>query len=323
VSAFSEPAAERQRIYSLLTCALIFGYWNGNKRGAVGSYPWREKQQVGVGRYFGDQFGDRYLGHNIACIAVDENGEIIDFEFNHNELFNSSAEHAEARVIRRVFALNQIYDHWQTHASGETRDTKYANVFNGITIYTSLESCAQCSGMMALASCLRVVYLQADPGQNLVGNMLYNLTRPAPDPPSKSAMLDYSRPSPANRYWAPEPVNAVLFGFDYTARLEEAYLHFASTVKTNPAQYFFRGAVGGKVDASASITSFLCTDLARDVFATAAQEFSFFQPRYGDYRPSRSDGKTDGVFSNAEAAAHARAFLAHAITEAWRGTPHR
>ena len=41
---------------------------------------------------------DRYLGHNIACIAVDGNGEIIDFDFNHNDFFRSSAEHAESRI---------------------------------------------------------------------------------------------------------------------------------------------------------------------------------------------------------------------------------
>ncbi len=58
-------------------------------------------------RYAGDGQGDRYLGHNIACIAVDENGSILDFDFNHNELFNSSAEHAEARLVRRLFSLNQ------------------------------------------------------------------------------------------------------------------------------------------------------------------------------------------------------------------------
>ena len=120
-----------------------------------------------------------YFGHNIACIAVDENGEIIDFDFNHNELYNSSAEHAEARLVRRIFSLNQAYDHWQTHGAGESF-IPYANVFNGVTIYTSLESCAQCSGIMTLANMLRVVYLQSDPGQYLVGNILYNLSRPVP-----------------------------------------------------------------------------------------------------------------------------------------------
>ncbi len=52
--------AERHRIYSLLTMAPIYHYWNGNKSGAEGSYPWRESQKISDGRYRGDrQFGGR------------------------------------------------------------------------------------------------------------------------------------------------------------------------------------------------------------------------------------------------------------------------
>ena len=50
-----------------------------------------------------------YLGHNIAAIAVSPTGRIVDFDFNHNELFNSSAEHAEARLLRRLFALGKQF----------------------------------------------------------------------------------------------------------------------------------------------------------------------------------------------------------------------
>ena len=57
---------------------------------------------------------DRYVGHNIACVAVDGNGEIIDFDFNHNEFFRSSAEHAESRMVRRLFSLTDIFDSWKT-----------------------------------------------------------------------------------------------------------------------------------------------------------------------------------------------------------------
>ena len=45
-----------------------------------------------------------YRGHNIAALAVGPTGKIIDFEFNHNKL-NSSAEHAEARLVKRVYEL--------------------------------------------------------------------------------------------------------------------------------------------------------------------------------------------------------------------------
>src|SRR6267378_2442807 len=126
--------------------------WNGNKRGPLGTYPWRVNQLVEKGIYRGDLFPndlldplrvrwDRYLGHNIACIAVDGRGEIIDFEFNHNDFFRSSAEHAEARMVRRLFGLADIRDSWRT---GE-RLPKKSRAFSlkDVTLYTSLESCAQ------------------------------------------------------------------------------------------------------------------------------------------------------------------------------------
>src|ERR1700735_4194847 len=81
---------ERHRIYSLLLMGVIYGKWNGNKYGEIGDYG----------------------GHNIAALAVDAEGRIIDFDFNHNQVFDSTVEHAESRLVRRVFALNQVYDPW-------------------------------------------------------------------------------------------------------------------------------------------------------------------------------------------------------------------
>ena len=320
VASISAEQAERHRIYSLLTMALVRGYWNGNKYGAEGTYPWRAKQKKANGSYEGDRFGDRYIGHNIAAIAVDENGEIIDFDFNHNEIYNSSAEHAEARLIRRIFSLNQAYDHWQVLNETEVADIAYSNVFNGVTIYTSLESCAQCSGVMTLASCLRVVYLQSDPGQYLVGNLLYNLSRPHPKA-TPFALTKAQRPKPVSKYWAPEPLSADHFGFDYKQKLEAAYLNFLAKGKDETNWYFWQ--VPGKVKKADSVTSFLCTDDAREIFDAAAKEFESMAAQHGGFKPPRGDGEVDPVKSNGEALDHARAFLRHAIKEARRGTPHR
>ena len=221
----------------------------------------------------GDGQGDRYLGHNIACIAVDENGSILDFDFNHNELFNSSAEHAEASLVRRLFSLNQSYNDWQTVDPAQAAFVKYGNALNGVTVYTSLESCAQCSGVMTLAACRRVVYLQTDPGQYRVGNILYNLSRPA-------------------------------------------------RVKADPASRYVFASPRGTKDTSTGITSFLCTDLTRDIFARAASHLGSLELAFPDHRPPRSDGETIGVRSNAEMLKHAMAFVPHALVEARRGTPH-
>jgi hypothetical protein len=105
-----ESVRERHGIYALLLMALVARFWNGNSNGPRGVYPFRGTQKdLDQGsnpqclRYKGDLNDaddpqriswDRYLGHNIACLAVDGRGEIMDFDFNHNAIFRSSAEHA-------------------------------------------------------------------------------------------------------------------------------------------------------------------------------------------------------------------------------------
>jgi tRNA(Arg) A34 adenosine deaminase TadA len=192
----AEPAGrERHRIYCYLLMKVIHRFWNGNKRGPLGQYPLRSQQidraqmPAFPRRYRGDMMADvggvrinwdRYLGHNIASIAVDGNGEIIDFEFNHNDFFRSSAEHAESRMVRRLFSLTNIFDNWKTSftrcADAQGFDVKpRAASLNDVTLYTSLESCAQCSGVMALAGIKQIIYLQNDFSAYKIGNIMYIL----------------------------------------------------------------------------------------------------------------------------------------------------
>lgn len=154
----SESIKERHRIYSLLLLSLIARFWNGNKYGPEGTYPFRKNQKLpGQGpnspfRYRGDQVNgqydrnrvawDRYVGHNIACIGVDGRGEIIDFDFNHNDFFRSSVEHAEARLVRRLFSLTDVFNGWKTGDAVPGKSRAFS--LDDVTIYTSLESCAQC-----------------------------------------------------------------------------------------------------------------------------------------------------------------------------------
>ncbi len=308
----SEPAAERHRLYSLLTFALINAYFNGNKNGLEGEYPWRTGQRRENGTYM----GEGYLGHNIACIAVDENGDVVDFDFNHNEIFNSSVEHAEARLIKRIFALNQIYDNWELWGPAK-KAVPYSTTLSGMTVYTSLESCAQCSGIMTLANVMKVVFLQTDPGQHLIGNVLYNLTRPIA-PAFKVSFLE-SRPTPPKRYSAPQPIDASTFGFSYKYELDKAYENYAKAVgDARP----FHISPHGK-NSSTGITTFLCTDDARNIFSSASKELETIALQHPDFQPARTDGQTDGVKTNAAVLQHIRGFLAHAITSGRRGTPHR
>jgi tRNA(Arg) A34 adenosine deaminase TadA len=332
---------ERHRFYSLALMAILRSHWNGNKFGPIGNYGGsRAKQAIGQMPDGNSVYeGGTYLGHNIAALAVDAEGRIIDFDFNHNDLFNSSVEHAESRLIRRVFSLTQIYDPWQArqrgpseHARGyapphpsrttfalaisappglATRDVAlsgyahkgYSTLLTDVTVYTSLESCAQCSGIMCLGDVREVVFLQYDQGQWLVGNITYQATY---DPKSK--------------YRAPAPIPADVFDFPYYDRLNAAYSSFWAEAAQSP---FFTGP--GPVRNSRSITSFLCTDAARDIYQDAADELmNLTAASHPDYRrPSRDGQDIPTALTNAEVLTEVADFVQYATTEGSRGTPHR
>ena len=292
--------AERHLIYCGLLSALLAHYWNGNKRGKNGTYPWREKQKLPNGQYQG---GD-YLGHNIACLAVDGEGRVIDFDFNHNEIFSSSVEHAESRLVRRIFSLAQLYDGWaMRRAVPPTTATSYSNLLNNVTVYTTLESCSQCSGIMALGSVKEVVFLHRDPSQNSIGNILRQLS------PEKS---DFK---------APLPIPADTVGFGYFTKLSDSYDEFAREVANKP--FFIPSA--GSPDKSASITSFLCTDAVLDIFSTARKDFEAkVAANFPSHVPTNSGGvPIPKALTNQEVLDLAHVFFVYASTEGKRGTPHQ
>ena len=300
----SEEAKERHHIFALLLFALMRRFFNGNKNGSRGTYPWRENQREDDGRYSG---GD-YLGHNIGAIAVDSTGEVIDFDFNHNQIFGSSAEHAEARLIRRVFSLTQLYDGWDTRAPDDPPRTRgYSTLLGGVTVYTSLESCAQCSGVMALGQVGQVVYLQRDPGTYHIGNILWNLTS-RETRGSETAEVKAS---------APRPIPGSEIDFPYFDELNEKYRHYYNEVKHKP----FHLMEDKKSDCSTALTCFLCNDDAFDVFDRARKEFFALSEgglKYPDFRP---DGRPQPM-TNAEALSRAVRFYVYAANMGRRGTPH-
>lgn len=292
-------AQERHRIFLYLLMSLLHTFWNGNKRGPEGKYPWRPKQRRKNGIYDGGQ----YLGHNIACLAVDGDGQVIDFDFNHNDIFSSSVEHAESRLVRRIYGLTQLYnDRRIRKPTDPPRDTNYLNVLSKVTIYTSLESCAQCSGIMALGKVKSIVYMQSDPGQYFVGNIMYNLTTDA--------------------LRAPLPVSGDKVGLKHFGDLNALYRDYYARVPKKP---FYVGP-DGKKDTSNAITSFLCTDAALGVFADGKSIFASLQEdpsklQYPDYRPD--GGGSEATLTNAQALADAAIFLDYASTFGKRGTPHK
>ncbi|MGC4121233.1 MAG: hypothetical protein QM765_42985 [Myxococcales bacterium] len=305
--------AERHRLYSLLVMALVHRYWNGNKYGPRGSYPRREKQRVGEKLYRGATRSDAkageydfdYLGHNIACIAVDARGEVMDFDFNHNEVLDSSVEHAESRLVRRVFSLARLEDGWKTREGGLKRE-EYGNILSSVTIYTSLESCAQCSGIMALGKVKEVVYLQQDPGMYAVGNILFNLTHVGED-----------------KLPAPYPLAATAFGFKYSALLDTGFQAYLQREKTTGEAFFT--SLNGDTRGMNSVTSYLCTDEAMAIFEQAASDFLAkpFDLSHADFIPTEKGKRVDGAMSNAAVLSHLQRFFKYASEIGERGTPHK
>jgi tRNA(Arg) A34 adenosine deaminase TadA len=316
----NEAVKERHRIYCHLLMKLMVRFWNGNKRGPLGSYPRRVKQMEAVQpvqptqRYRGDMIEnpdrlrvnwDRYVGHNIACVAVDGNGEIIDFDFNHNDFFRSSAEHAESRMVRRLFSLTDIFDSWKT--GNRIGDRSRAFSLQNVTLYTSLESCAQCSGVMSLGGVKQVVYLQNDFTAYMIGNIMFNLANPVSGLPG-----------------APKPIAASAVGLQQFQALNDANLAFVKDIqdakaRNDSTRAFFISPDKTVVDFDPSITSFLCTDAARDIFEAGGKQLDAMALKFPNEK--HPDGRD--VLTNQECLEEARSFFKYADLEGYRGSPHK
>jgi tRNA(Arg) A34 adenosine deaminase TadA len=299
----SQEQSERHALYSLGLMAIVHHYWNGLKKGRDGKYPRNPDPAVFPGKHLRDD----YRGHNIAAYAVDRRGAIIDFEFNHNRLLNSSAEHAEARLVRRVYGLTQINDSWDVGSASNPASDDY-NTFEEVTLYTSLESCSQCSGVMALARVRAVIFLQTDPGMYMIGNILRNLT--------ESTALE-----------SPLPISASSFGFAPFVELDSAFDQFEKNMNEKNMHPFYVSPAG-KEDWSPSITSFLCTQPAYEIYGRAAQALTDYEKGTTPLKfpkalsIDRAGNTVMNGLSNADVLREVVAFRDYAISKGRRATPH-
>ncbi len=304
----SDGEKERHRIYSLGLMSLMFHNWRDLKRGRKATYNWQVDRKTNNNKHLDDD----YTGHNIAAIAVDRNGRVIDFEFNHNSIFNSSAEHAEARLIKRIYELSTIQQSWEL-SNDIAKERNAYNTFDEVTIYTSLESCSQCSGMMTLARVKEVVFLQNDPGMYKIGNILRNLT--------EKTFIE-----------APNPIPGSAFDFEYFSNFDKALGHYNQNVSKKPyAEYKVNGEI--KKENYSSITSFLTTDLTFNIYKEAYKEFYDYKsgnkilkhPEFKrvltDEKSGKPIGKTE--LTNDMSLKEVINFYDYAVLNGKRATPHR
>ncbi|NRA14936.1 MAG: hypothetical protein HRU04_05505 [Oceanospirillaceae bacterium] len=282
----SSQEMERRKIYSSLLFAITAYYFNGNKYGDNNEYPFSPNNEN----------SDSYYGHNIAALAVDKYGEVWDFEFNHNKLFSSSVEHAESRLIRRVFSLTQVHNSWKLDSQEPPK--RYGNLLSEVSVYTTLESCTQCTGIMTLGNVKNIVYLQDDPGMYHIGNIVKNLTE-------GQGFIE-----------APLPISGAEIGFDLYDQLNHAFLLFKAQQRTKEGLPFVIYPDGEKRFTS-SITSFLCTETAYNIFRKGLNNLEELELAYGDFKP------IEKALSNKEVLDECVSFYKYATSMGKRGTPHR
>ena len=286
---------EQRRPYLYLLMNIVSRFWNGNRYGLSGDYAYRDKQRTGPGPLF--NHGLEYMGHNIAAIAVDARGQVIDFDFNHNTVFKSSLEHAEARLLRRIFTLTGLRSSWSLGDAGEDVRDRYSTNLGEVTIYTSLEPCAQCAGIMALARVKEVVYLQADDGARRAANVIYNL-----------------QPYGASL----RPVQAHHCGVNFGTRLAKAFDDYKAMVTDKNQRAFFKPSdASKKEERSTSLSTFLCTDAAKDIYDEGA---ALFSDAVAAERRARAAGRpADGTRPDL---VNMGDFFDYASAGGHRGTPH-
>lgn len=100
-------------------------------------------------------------GHNIGSVLADQNGHPVFWSRNANKVRDDASQHGEVRLIQNYLTCDGVAD--------------YAT---GLTVYSTLEPCAMCSGMMTLTQVSRVVYGQSDPGYGGAAKALLSINYP-------------------------------------------------------------------------------------------------------------------------------------------------
>ena len=174
-------------------------------------------------------------GHNIGCVLVDGDGKVVFWARNCNHITGNGTQHGEVRVM--IGYLSKVHTY-------SLRDH---------TVYTTLEPCAQCSGMMTLTSIARTVYGQTDPG---FGKALERLA------------LDTHK--------LPELL---------PQQFKHGYKPYPRRVRSEPSKCRFRQELDDAYDPEqGSLTRFLLTDEAKAIYMKAREALRSYEVKQEDNR---------------------------------------
>ena len=169
-------------------------------------------------------------GHNIGAVLVNPQDKVVFWARNANDITGNGTQHAEVRLMQ-----------------GYLRQTKRRNL-SGYTIYTTLEPCAMCAGMLILQRIHLVVYGQTDPP---FGKAVERLSL------DSSKLENGYKPYPRTRH-----LRSIAASGTIRASLDRAYDQYVE--RTN----------------NRSITRFLLTEKAREIYKTAMEKFLHYKVKY-------------------------------------------
>ena len=200
-------------------------------------------------------------GHNIASILVDPAGSPVFWARNSRYITKNGTQHGEVRLIRNFLNCSDKIEFLD-----EQVENPYPGAIpgRGFTLYTTLEPCVMCTGMMTMAKVWRAVYVQSDPDFGKV------LARLAEDDREHGGHPPYPQLIPLTQ-----------------VRMQEAVImddSFRQWQKSND-----------------SITAWLRSEGARRIFHSASQRLRGFQSRHGNQQAVQIslhflDQVVDGTF---------------------------
>lgn len=177
-------------------------------------------------------------GYNIGTILVNANNEVVHWALNSINSTDNATQHGEVRAITSYLDSLKSYN------------------LKNFTLYTTLEPCAMCAGMMVMTSIERVVYGQKDVDYSKA------LDRLALDSRKFGGFAPYPRivisdPSPSK----------------YKGALDEA---FSSFLKSDEEKY---------------LAKFLTTKQAYEIYQKAHQHFLKYQVVHSENQERFNKGR--------------------------------
>jgi hypothetical protein len=124
---------------------------------------------------------------------------------------------------------------------------------------------------------------------------------------------------------APIPIPASEVGIAEFKTLNDGNLDFTNKMLAG-SEFFFKSSDGKVIDRDPSITSFLCTDRAYEIFEAGGKKLDdplqYEDSRFLAQNPVPAN-EAERVLTNKECLTEARKFFEYVDIEGYRGSPHK